>query len=78
MWWDRWVTSLQHGKFLLTKHSIKVDKNGELTGDNVAYIYPDYRSVTLRIADELQIYVSELLWLESSPEGRWRLAARQG
>ena len=77
MWWDRWVTSSIHGK-CSTKHSIKVDKNGELTGDNVAYIYPDYRLVTLRIADELQIYASELLLLESSPEGRWRLAARRG
>ena len=58
---------------------LKVDKSGELTGDNIAYIYPDYRSVILRIVDDQTLlYVSELLWLESLLEVRWRLGARRG
>ena len=42
-WWARPDFTSSFFKYYFNLTSFKVDNNGELTGDNMAYVYPDYR-----------------------------------
>ena len=68
-WWERWeaVSSLSH---LLALLSPQVDREGRLTGPEIAYIYPDHLTVLVGQFNEGQMEAGQAGWLVGLEEGR--------